>query len=371
MMATSLEGADASPGQFERRPGLHDVARLAGVSHQTVSRVINDQPNVRPETRERVLEAIERVGYRRNVAARALATSRTNTVGLLMQGEPSFGPSSTMLAVTQAARESGLYVSLAVVGETSQEATAAVMDHFQEQGVEGIVVIAPESEVTDVARATATPAVPVVVVAAGEQPTSGLYVAAVDQQLGAALATRHLLELGHRDVIHVAGPLNWHDASERVLGWQQERSRWDLPPLQPVLADWTPGSGYEAGRRLLAAAASDPREMPTAIFAANDQLALGLLCAFDQAGLDVPGRVSVVGFDDVEGAGYFSPPLTTIRQPFEALGQACISLLLNPDRTGSVEGRGIAQVPPALVVRATTSAPPAGVGRPVEGIARS
>lgn len=342
-----------------KRPSLHDVAWFAGVSHQTVSRVVNNSPNVSEETRKRVLTAIDVLGYRRNVAARALATSRTHTVGLLVGGDTRFGPSSTLLAVAKAARESGLYVSLAVIQGSSADATKEALDHFREQAVEGIVVVAPVMGVVEVVRAEASPSIPTVVVAAGEEPRPGFRVAAVDQQLGARLATRHLLELGHADVAHVAGPLAWHDAAERIRGWQEERTHWGLPPRKPILADWSSSTGYEVGRRLLAKAATKRKSarLPTAIFAANDQLSLGLLRAFSEAGIDVPGRISVVGFDDIEGADYFTPPLTTVRQPFAELGQTCIDLLVEGSRSGSAGSGALVQVPPTLVVRATTAPP--------------
>lgn len=360
-MGVSESGAESTTARRTRRPRLNDVAWYAGVSHQTVSRVINDHPNVSPETRARVLAAIDVLGYRRNSAARILATDHSQTVGLMVQGEPRFGPASTMLAVTAAAREAGFFVSLAVVQEPSEKATTDTLEYFRDQSVEGIVVVAPVADVVEVARSAATPSVPVVVVAAGEQPRPGFFIASVDQQLGAALATRHLLELGHADVVHVTGPLDEHDAIERVRGWQAERAAWKLPPRDPVVADWTPTSGYRIGRRLLAHAASgDPADaLPTAIFAANDQLALGLLRALTEAGVNVPERVSIVGYDDIEGADFFNPPLTTIRQPFEELGRACIELLLGGVSAQDADSapQGAAKVKPTLVIRATTAPP--------------
>lgn len=336
--------------QRTRRPNLHDVAHLAGVSHQTVSRVLNEQPNVRPETRERVLEAIETLGYRRSLAARALVTSRTHTLGVLVQGKPRFGPSSTMLAVAQAARDAALYVSLAVVERPSVEETAAALEFFEEQGVEGIVVISPTVDSLEAARSR-TPGVPMVIVAAGEAPQESYWVTSVDQRLGAALATRHLLALGHPDVVHLAGPGRWLDAAERVAGWREERARWGLPPADPIPANWSATRGYEAVRDLVAG------ETPSAIFAANDQLALGVLRALAEAGVSVPGRVSVIGYDDVEGAGYFTPPLTTVRQPFHTLGGRCVEILLQEinEPGGQMPASLLRPIEPVLVVRGTTA----------------
>lgn len=347
--------------RFEgRRPSLHDVAARAGVSHQTVSRVLNDHPNVRPETRAKVVAAIEALGYRRSLAARALATSRTHTLGLLVQGKPRFGPASTLLAVARAARDSGYFVSLAVVERPTVDQTVAALEFFEEQGVEGVVVISPTAHSLEAARSWKA-GVPMVIVAAGESPQSSYRVVSVDQRLGAALATRHLLSLGHRDVVHIAGPGKWMDASERILGWSEERARWGLPPSEPIRADWSARRGYEATRELLARG-----EAPSAIFAANDQLALGVVRALTEAGVSVPGRVSVVGYDDVEGSAYFNPPLTSVRQPFEDLGRRCVEILAR-DSGEADDGLGLPIVP-ELVVRGTTAVPRnASVTAPVAG----
>ncbi len=340
--------------RFEgRRPSLHDVAALAGVSHQTVSRVLNAHPNVRPETRERVLAAIESTGYRRSLAARALVTSRTHTLGMLVQGKPRFGPTSTMLAVARAARESGYYVSLAVVEKPSVGQTVAALEYFEEQGVEGVVVISPTVDSLEAARSR-TSGVPMVIVAAGEQPQDTYRVVSVDQRLGATLATRHLLSLGHRDVVHIAGPRRWMDARERIVGWREERARWGLPPADPIRGDWNAVRGYEVMRELLTRS-----EPPSAVFAANDQLALGVLRALAEAAVPVPGQVSIVGYDDVEGAAYFTPPLTSVRQPFEALGRRCVEILTQ-DIGGADEDLPLellTPIEPTLVERGTTGAP--------------
>lgn len=361
-MASRMPGA-APSARSGRPPGMMDVAELAGVSHQTVSRVLNDHPSVRPETRARVLAAIETLGYRRNVAARALVTRRSSTIGVLTTGEARFGPTSTLLALEEAARAAGYYLSLAVVRHPTEREVAAALEHFMGQGVDGVVVIAPQRDAIAAARAMSAN-VPVVLVAAGEAPAPGLQVVAVDQEMGAALATRHLLDLGHRDVVHIAGPLDWVDARLRVRGWQAERSRWGLPPAEPIVADWSPDQGYAVARQLLAEAADGGAPLPTALFAANDQLALGALRALSEAGVDVPGRVSVVGFDDVEGTAFFSPPLTTVRQYFEDLGQRCMDVLLAslPASAGgdaaSRRSESPEPIPPTLVLRSSTAPPP-------------
>ena len=326
---------------------MSDVAQLAGVSHQTVSRVIHDNPHVRPETRERVLAAIRELGYRPNVSARALVTRRTSTIGVLASGSALFGPSSTLFAIEEAARESGLFVSLATVGRWRPEAVETALDHFMGQGVDGVVVVAAHNDAITAVRDFTT-RVPIVMVGPHELGSPGLFAVAVDQYAGARAATAHLLDLGHRHVIHVAGPQDWLDARLRLQGWRDAMAAAGLPAPEPVLATWSADDGYRVGRRLV------DEGLPTAVFTANDQLALGLMRAFAEAGVRVPGDVSVVGFDDVDGSAHFFPPLTTVRQEFAALGRRCVQILL-----GAIAGdRPDAElIEPRLVVRSSTAGP--------------
>ena len=323
---------------------MQDVARVAGVSHQTVSRVLNDHPNVRPETRERVLAAIAELGYRRNSAARALVTRRSGVLGVVMISEPEFGPTSTIIALESAAHAAGYSVSFTTLPNSSVEQITRVFEHFFALGAEGVVVIAPLSSVAETIRPFALQ-VPVVTIAAGQPAGQEFHPIAVDQQLGARLATRYLVEQGHREIVHVRGPRDWFDAQQRYLGWRSELEDAGISVPTPVDADWTAARGFEVGRELA-------REgLPSAVFAANDQLALGMLRAFAEAGADVPGDVSVVGFDDIPGSAYFSPPLTTVRREFDELGRKTIGMLL-----AAIDGEPLdhTPIPPRLVVRAST-----------------
>lgn len=328
-----------------RPPAMSDVAAIAGVSHQTVSRVLNSHPSVRPETRQRVLDAIAELGYRRNTAARALVTRRSGTIGVVSSGLALFGPTSTFIAVEGAARDAGLFVSVATVDRWEPQGMHQVLEHFMSQAVEGVVVIAAHDEAVEAVMAFDAP-VPVVMVGPKDLPGGHLQSVAVDQYAGARMATRHLLDLGHRHVTHLAGP-DEIDARERVRGWRDELEAAGVVAGDPIPGDWFASTGYEVGCRLLA----DP---PTAVFAANDQLALGLLRAFAEAGLRVPGDVSVVGFDDVDGSANFWPPLTTVRQEFGPLGRRCVELLLAAIAGEATEP---ALVEPHLVVRASSGPP--------------
>jgi DNA-binding LacI/PurR family transcriptional regulator len=332
-----------------RPPAMSDVAARAGVSHQTVSRVLNDHPSVREATRQRVLDAIAELGYRRNTAARALVTRRTGMIGVVTSGSALFGPTSTLIAVEHAARDAGYFVSVATVARWGLEAMSGTLEHFMAQGVDGMIVIAGHDDAVEAVRTFSSP-VPVVMVGPKGRPDEGLHTVAVDQYAGARIATRHLLDLGHDHVTHLAGPMDWLDARQRVQGWADELRSAGVEPGEPLPGDWSAGRGYEVGRALV------DQGLPTAVFAANDQLALGLLRAFAEARVRVPDDVSVVGFDDVDGSAHFYPPLTTVRQDFATLGERCLQMLLDV-----IAGREatVGLVTPRLVER-VSSGPPRG-----------
>ncbi|SDS11554.1 DNA-binding transcriptional regulator, LacI/PurR family [Friedmanniella luteola] len=338
---------DPAAGAAGRAPGMLDVARLAGVSHQTVSRVLNDHPSVRPETRARVETAIRELGYRRNSAARALATRRSSTVGLLTATSSRSGPVSTLVAVEQASRAAGLWVSVASLSVYDPASVRSALDHFLDQGVDGIVVIAPVEEAVQVASAVAVD-VPMVIVAPRVEAGSRALAVAVDQRQGARLVVRHLAGLGHERIAHVAGPVGWLDAIEREGGWREELDALGLAAPDLVRGDWTAASGYAAVRAL------DPSA--TAVFASNDQMALGLVRALVEQGRRVPDDVSVAGFDDIETAAFALPPLTTVRQDFAELGLAAVRTLVG--RMAGQPAPPATLVQPALQVRSSTAPPP-------------
>lgn len=331
---------------------MSDVAVRAGVSHQTVSRVLNDHPSVRPETRERVLAAIAELGYRRNSAARALVTRRSGALGVVTTTSAHHGPASTLLGLERAAREVGYYVSVAALDQVDARTMRAALDHFLDQAVEGIAIIAPQVDVAEAVTEFAA-SVPVVTVTSGypaESTAADAHVVSVgvDQREGARVATQHLVDLGHREIVHLAGPQDWFDARERLAGWRETCAAAGIPAPEPVQVDWSAESGYREGLRLVDAG------LPTAVFAANDQLALGLLRAFWERGVRVPRDVSVVGFDDEAGAAYFVPPLTTVRQDFPALGRSAIDALVRA-LAGETVDRTL--LPATLIPRASTAAP--------------
>jgi DNA-binding LacI/PurR family transcriptional regulator len=327
---------------------MSDVGRLAGVSHQTVSRVINGSPHVRPETRRRVIAAMRELGYRPNSVARALATGRTNTLGVVGFDTTLYGPASTLFGIERAAHEAGYFMIVASLKALNRSSVADAVERLRVHGVDGILVIAPHLEAADAVLHAPT-GIPLVAVEAG--PAGAIPVVAVDQFAGAVSATRHLLDLGHETVWHISGPADWLESRERVDGWRRTLEAAGAQPPPPLVGDWSARAGYDLGRRL----SRDPAV--TAIFAANDQMALGVLRALHEAGRELPHEVSVVGFDDVPEAPYFTPPLTTVRQDFIEVGSRSLRLLLRTIEAGESVSSG-SRVQPELIVRASTAVAP-------------
>jgi DNA-binding LacI/PurR family transcriptional regulator len=329
----------------QRAPVMADVARRADVSHQTVSRVLNGHENVREATRARVLAAIDELSYRRNSTARALVTRRTRTLGVIAFDTTLYGPASTLFGIEQAARAAGYFVSIVSLKAITEQAVGEALGYLAEQSVDGLIVIAPQRQAAT-ALAGVPADLPVVAVEGGEAPD--LPVVCVDQAAGAAAVTAHLLALGHRHIAHVAGPLDWLEAEARLAAWRATLEDAEVPVGEVLPGDWSPRSGYDAGRELAT------RPDLTAVFVANDQMALGLLRAFREAGIEVPGDVSVAGFDDIPEAAYFSPPLTTVRQDFAEVGRRSIGLLLE-QLAGGRAGAPRLVAPATLVIRESTA----------------
>ena len=326
---------------------MADVAVRAGVSHQTVSRVLNGSPLVREDTRVRVVAAIEELGYRRNKAARMLATNRSGRIGMVSGHLALHGPSMIALAVQEAGYEAGYDVSLVALAELSADALQRAVDRLLDEAVEAIVIAVAHRDFLKPTGALQLP-VPVVLVQ-GVSPGQEM-AAGIDQQKGALLATNHLLGLGHSHVAHVTGPLDWIEAGQRREGWLRAHEMRNMLPGPELTGDWSSASGYYAGLRL-----ADDSSV-TAVFVANDNMALGVLRALHERGRSVPGEVSVVGFDNVPEAAYFWPPLTTVKQQFSALGQRAVDLALRA--LAGEERPGTELVEPELVVRASTGARP-------------
>ncbi|MGW7728281.1 LacI family DNA-binding transcriptional regulator [Streptomyces canus] len=337
---------------MDRPPGMMDVAREAGVSHITVSRVINGHPSVRPETRTRVEAAIQKLGYRRNSVARALKSRRSSTIGVVIVGSDLFELPRILLGVETAAKQAGYWVSLASrQGESTSADLVETLQRLTDQSVEAIAVVADRPVVVEALSGLSFGA-PVTVVMSGSAPHPGLGFVEVDQELGARLAVRHLLGLGHRDIAHLTGALRTFDARARVDGWQAELAASEAEGAL-LEGDFSAESGFRLAHELCDADTG----LPTAVFAGNDQMAMGALAAFAERGVKVPQDVSLVGFDDMKGAGYLVPALTTVRQDFVHLGRTAIEQLV---RTLGGERAERQKITPELVVRRSTAAPRAG-----------
>ncbi|WP_281156188.1 LacI family DNA-binding transcriptional regulator [Streptomyces sp. HYC2] len=336
-----------------RPPGMTDVARLAGVSPQTVSRTLSGHPNVRERTRSKVLAAVDQLGYRKNNAARMLSSGRSRTIGVVTLQTTFYSRTAVLYGIESAAREAGYSVSTATTASLDTSAIEAALARLAEQGVEGIVLAVPLIHVSRRIEQL-TGSVPTVTIDGSR--TSATEVVAVDQTQAARLATRHLLDLGHETVWHVAGPREWLDAASRTRGWRDtlEAEGRGVPP--ELEGDWSPASGYRNG--LVLGRIPDV----TAVFVASDEMAFGVIRALHELGRRVPDDISVVGVDDIALAEYCSPSLTTVAQPFTQMGALAVSHLMrhleNPDAA-----REPASVEPALVVRASTAPMRPGGGR--------
>jgi DNA-binding LacI/PurR family transcriptional regulator len=336
----------ANKGVRPRAVVMADVAKLAGVSLQTVSRVINDSPHVRAATRKRVEDAMRKLEYRPNSVARALVTGRSKTLGVVSFDTTLFGPASTLFGIERAAHDAGYFVSIVSMRSLTRSSVLSAVERLRAQGVDGILVIAPQESATQ-ALLHLPEDVPVVAAEAG--PDESVPLVAVDQVEGARLATAHLLDLGHRTVWHISGPLDWLEAQHRVNGWRSTLEAAGAAPPPVLVGDWSAHAGHELGRELAA-----NRDV-TAVFVANDQMALGVLRSLHEAGRRIPGNISIVGFDDIPEAGYFTPPLTTVRQNFNEMGRRSLLLLLEQIESG-VRTPTRETVAPELVVRASTAA---------------
>jgi DNA-binding LacI/PurR family transcriptional regulator len=333
-----------------------DVARLAGVSQKSVSRVFNDEQYVSAEVRKRVLDAAEELGYRLNNAARALASGRTRSIGVVTLGTALYGPASLLMGVERVVRDRGYALRVVNTMEGDPAGMAGAVGSLLDQGVDGIVISEPieeEDAEGDNADASLRVDVPVLVLGAPPPVTAPRVLnAGGGADLMAHSATEHLLDLGHLTVHHLAGPQRWYAARDRLDGWRATLTAHgrDVPPA--VEGDWSAASGYRVGREL----AEDCNV--TAVFAANDDMAIGLIRALTERGRRVPEDVSVVGFDDTPVAAYVTPPLTTVRQRFDAVAQEGLNRLVHAIENPNADPLLASDPPVELVVRASTAPPP-------------
>ncbi|MFP1625543.1 LacI family DNA-binding transcriptional regulator [Streptomyces sp. 5K101] len=328
-----------------RPPGMADVARLAGVSAQTVSRVLSGHPNVRERTRAKVLAAVDQLGYRMNSAAQILSSGRSRTIGVVTLQTTFYSRLTLTFGIESAARAAGYAVSTASTASLDTSAVEGALSRLADQRVEGIILAIPLIHVSPRIEQL-TGSLPSVTIDGSR--TEASEVVAVDQSQAARLATRHLLDLGHETIWHIAGPGEWLDAASRLRGWREtlEAEGRTVPPA--LKGDWSPSSGYRNGLIL--------GRIPevTAVFVASDEMAFGVIRALHELGRRVPEEISVVGVDDIALAEYCSPSLTTVAQPFAEMGALAVGHLLRQIDDPEA-AREPASVEPKLIVRTSTT----------------
>lgn len=336
---------EARVSEKVRAPSIHDVAAHAGVSHQTVSRVLNGFDGIRPATLQRVNDAIQELGYRRNLAALTLATGRSHTIGMIGPEIPDIGPLSSLHSVERAARDAGFHTLTTSSGSDTVDIHNA-LDFMLSRSVDALVIIAQQHSVQEAAKEIVG-SLPVVHLLSGVVGKEDAI--SIDQREGIEVAMRHLIGLGHTAIQHVCGPLDFAEARLRRDAYLGVVAHEGLVELPLIEGDWSSDAGYEAGSKL------DPRA--TAVLCANDQAAFGLMHSLADAGRKVPDDVSVVGFDDTPEARHSMPPLTTVHQDFERVGQLAVTMLV--EKLDGAEHRATTPLVPWLVERQSTAALPA------------
>lgn len=332
---------ERQPG-IKRAPSMRDVAEAANVSVQTVSRVLNDKDNVSEATRDRVNAAIDELNYHRNIAALSLVTSHSRVLGIIDFSQAHTGSRDTIRAIQSTAYANDYFVSIAHVENMSASSVRAVIGSMLQQSVAGILFVAPHHEalstISELKLST-----PFVVVA--PRTKFNFVSVSVDHKNAAQVAIDHLTSLGHRRLVHLCGPLDWVDSSAKMESWYAGVKNRALPLFPTYVGDWTAKSGYEITKQII------DETNPSAIFAANDQMALGVMCALQEMGYRIPQDISVVGFGNMDDSEFYFPRLTTIQEGNAEAGGTSVNLLLSIIAGDDAESVNLA---PQLLVRSST-----------------
>ncbi len=325
---------------------IRDVAAHAGVSYQTVSRVLNDRPDVAEETRQHVKQIIAELGYRPNRAAKSLAGRQSCVLGAIVRGFNYFGPSQLVAEAEYAASQEGYDLLVDSVSDSSEAEIGAAIDRMDGWSVDGILINinVPETLVHRLAH------IPIVQTEVRTGTT--LPAVFVNQEHGIRQAVEHLLDLGHTRFAEISGPFDWIEAVMRDKAWKETLKRHGITPGPSIESDWTVEGGYHAATYLL-----EMGRPFTALVAGNDEMVIGAIHALQDHGLEVPHDVSVTGMDDIPLAAHIRPPLTTIRQDFRGFGSAAIHYLLELIKNPNARPDQRA-VFPELIVRLSTAPPP-------------
>ncbi|KAB7790404.1 LacI family DNA-binding transcriptional regulator [Bifidobacterium leontopitheci] len=362
-----------------KRPSMFDVAKLAGVSHQTVSRVINNSPDVSDATREKVQQAIATLGYRPSNSARALASRRSRTIGLIAGGMKFYGPLSTISSIESVARHHGLFLSVMMVHEAlcSQSEFENLCGTFNEQNVDAFIMLTPTDVMFEDSCYTRISQPRVIATSThGELSVNeGLRlihpgdrgrtrIVGIDQWGAMSDIVNLLAEYGHRRTLYFAGPQEWRDARTRLDAWVSLTRAKSISSVTVRCSTWDASEAYGRMNHILDAIGSQGGELPTAVVAANDNQALGVARACYEHGVNIPRDISLVGYDDMPGMDSVIPPLTTVQPDFEALGTAVmrqvLHLLGESDEVSlPVTAHGVGLVP-AKVIRRKSLGPASG-----------
>lgn len=334
-------------GTRRRGVSMADVARAAGVSGQTVSRVATGRGVVKEATRQRIITTMQELGYRPNSAARALRGGQFRSIGVIMFSLSSYGNMRTLDAIASECAAAGYSLNLIPLSAATQGSVSGAFARLNEEAVDGVVIVIEAHSLaeSDIELPTGLPFVVI-----DSEQKDRYPVVDTDQAQGARLATEHLLDLGHATVWHIAGPIESYSAHRRHVAWERTLVERGARVPEVFVGDWSPDSGYRAALELLR------RDDMTAVFAANDQMALGVLRAFHEHGRRVPEEVSVVGFDDMIESANFWPTLTTVRQHFDQVGIQALRLLI-----AAIEGHEATTpelVMTELIVRGSSGPPP-------------
>jgi DNA-binding LacI/PurR family transcriptional regulator len=331
---------------------MRNIASAVGVSVQTVSRVVNNHPDVAVETREKVQKVIDRVGYRPNALARSLSSQRSYTIGLVIAGLNLIGPSTLLNGITHASEEGGYSLILKELPSFDTEDITAIFNTLISRQVDGIIWAVPEvtgnrNWLNELPYDYQVPLVYLTM-----EPQEDITTGSVDNFLGGQLATSHLLEQGCRNIGHIAGPLDWWESRQRMKGWKDTliNSGHGVEERFITMGDWSSDSGAKALMKLL-----DQYPEMDGLFVANDQMALGAYYVLNERELRVPQDIALVGFDNIQESAYFLPPLTTVQQKQSRVGESAVRELINLielgwNGTDVIEPKTIL-IEPTLIIR--------------------
>jgi LacI family transcriptional regulator len=340
------------------RTTIADVARVAGVSKATVSRVLAGQTKyVREKTRQRVLEAVDELGYHPSSAARSLKSKRSCTLGVVGYGLEYFGPSRTLSGVEQEASKLGYTILLHLIRQPETNNVEQLLQDLQSRYVDGIIWAVPEIGENRAWLNNKTLRLSVPIAFLSMEPQPDQFVVAVDNYGGGLLATRHLIAQGCQNIGLITGPLDWWEARQRKLGWQEALESVGLPARHSYIAEgnWSTSSGEHGLAQLLTR-----HPEIDGVFVCNDRMALGALKTARQLGRRVPQDLAIVGFDDIQDSAYFCPSLSTVRQDMIELGRRAVRELgkeIEASQRGDPPTHKTVLLRPELIVRESSLLP--------------